>query len=229
MRLCLLPLIVISAAVLACAQDYPPATTTRVEPKQKASHVWTNDDIGNLNGNVNVMGTKDAAEKSPASPDKPEKESNACESDAWVATVAVVMKSEKVPLSPQFWSERLFGGACMERVSVADVAARIAGDYTLDDGRRLRLKTSPLPGLPQASQIVAAVDKNQPLIVKWQGQPLVLAKVDYIDRQYNYVSSYSISTLMLTNVLTGRLLIFDVAKHSEKDIEGSFQIAVEQR
>lgn len=229
MRLSVLPLILISATVLAYAQDYPPATTTRVEPKQKAAHVWTNDDIGDLNGSVNVMGAKDATDKSAPSSDKAGKEANACESDAWVATVSVVMKAQQVPLSPRFWSERLFGGACMEKVSVADVAARIAGDYTLDNGRRLRLKTSPLPGLPPASQIVAAVDKNQPLIVKWQGQPLVLTKVDYIDHQYDYVSTYVISQLMLTNVLTRRLLIYDVKTHSEKEIEGSFQIAVEQR
>ena len=229
MRKWMAVLIYLSAMMPLLAQELPPATTTRVEPKQKAAHVWTNEDIGTLKGDVNVMGPKDAPERSPSRPGKVANGPAACESSAWVATIATVLKSEEVTLSDQFLADRLFGGACVDKISVASVAARIAGDYTLDDGRRLRLKTNPVAGLPPASQIVAAVDQNRPLIVKWQGQPLIMTKVDYIDRQYDYVSSYSISSMMLTNVLTRRVLIFDATTHSQKEIEGSFQIAVEPR
>ncbi|MGH9521674.1 MAG: hypothetical protein ACRD3E_03985 [Terriglobales bacterium] len=229
MRTCVAALLTVAAFTPVFAQEIPPPTITRVEPKQKSAHVWTNDDIGTVGGNVNVMGPKDTAEKPSSEAGKPGKDSAPCESDAWSATVATVLKAQKVPLDGRFWSERLFGGACIDKVSVAAVAARIAGDYTLDDGRRLRLKTNPVAGLPPASQIVGAIDQHRPLIVKWQGQPLVLTKVDYIDRQYDYVSTYSISSLMLTNVLTGRLLIFDAKTHSDKDVEGSFQISVEER
>lgn len=213
----------------AVAQDVlPPATTTRVEPKEKSLRIWTNEDIQSLRGGVNVIGSNQPAPDEPKREAATEKALSSCESDAWVATVSEVLKLQGVPYPKSFWSDRLFGGGCVDHVALSAVAGRIAGEYTLDDGRKLRLKTHPGTGLPAASQIVASMD-HEPLIVKWKDQPLVITKVDYIDRQYDYVSQYSISSLMLTNVLTGRRLIFDIGAHSASEIEGSFQIVVEKR
>lgn len=214
----------------ACvAQDViPPATTTRVEPKEKSLRIWTNEDLQNLRGGVNVIGTNETGANPPVPAANAEKKTQPCASDAWASTVSDVLKLQGVPYPARYWSDRLFGGACLDHVAIAAVAPRIDGDYVLDDGRKFRLKTASTAGLPPASQLVASMD-HQPWIVQWQDQPLVLTDVKYIDRQYDYVSQYSISSLMLMNVVTGRRLIFDAAANSSKEIEGSFQIAVEKR
>jgi hypothetical protein len=219
--------LVLLCATAALAQEVPTATT-RVEPKQKALRIWTNEDLQNLNGAVNVIGATGEPSSSESSSGKTAAKSN-CASDAWASTVGSVLKLQGVTYGAGFWSERLFGGACIDKVTLAAVASRIDGDYTLDDGRRLHLKTSAAAGLPSAAQIVASMDNGRPLILQWKGKPLVVTKVDYIDRQYDYVSMYTISSLMLTDVLTGRLLIFDMKTNSDKEIEGSFQVSVNQR
>ena len=216
--------LLISFAAFAQTQDVPPATT-RVEKK---SRTWTNEDLEKLSGPVNVIGS-DAPAAETAKGVKKTRAQEKCASDAWVAAVTVVMKEQGVPYPPRYWSERLFGDACLSDIAVASVASRIDGDYTLDDGKKLHLATTVTSGLPAAAQIVASVDERRPLIVKWQNQPLIVTKVDYVDRQYNYVSQYSIAGLMLTNALNGRVLVFDLKTNSEKEIEGSLQVTVTKR
>ena len=217
-----------AAFPVAQCQDAPPATT-RVEKK---SRTWTNEDLEKLTGGVSVIGGTDSA----SAPMKPAtkkssgaKEEEACESDAWVVGVTGVLRQQGVMFPPRFWSERLFGDTCVNNVPVNTVAPRIAGDYTLEDGTKLHLTADVFAGLPTAPEIVSSITERHPLIIKWKGQPLVMTKVDYIDRQYNFVSAYSISSLMLTNVLTGRVLIFDMKTHSEKEIEGTLEVKVAKR
>lgn len=217
--------IAISATGFAQTQEVPPATT-RVEKKTRT---WTNEDLEKLSGPVNVVGNDAAAGEAGKAAAARKKEHNDCVSDAWVAAVTVVLKEQGIPFGPRYWSERLFGDACLSDVAIAQVASRINGDYTLDDGKKLHLATTVTAGLPPAAQIVASVDEGRPLIVKWKNQPLVMTKVDYIDRQYNYVSQYSIASMMLSHALTGRVLIFDLKTNSENEIEGAMQVTVAKR
>ncbi len=221
---CAVVLVALFCAAMVQAQEVPPLET---KPQVK-SRTWTNDDLEKLSGPVNVVGN-DAAPRESAKAAAANQDKGKCTSDAWVAAVTAVMKEQGVPYGPRYWSERLFGDACLSDVTVASVASRIDGDYTLDDGKKLHLATTVTSGLPPAAQIVASVDERRPLIVKWQNQPLIMTKVDYIDRQYNYVSTYTIASLMLTNALTGRALIFDLKTNAEKEIDGTLQVTVTKR
>ena len=216
--------LLLASAVVAQTQDVPPATT-RVEKKAKT---WTNEDLEKLSGPVNVVGndSRGDAAKAPATKRRTK---DGCASDAWVAAVTAVLKEQGIPFGPRYWSERLFGDACLSDVAMASVASRIDGDYTLDDGKKLHLAATVTAGLPPAAQIVASVDERRPLIVEWKGQPLIMTKVDYIDRQYNYVSQYSIASMMLTNALSGRVLIFDLKTNAENEIEGTLQVTVSKK
>jgi hypothetical protein len=223
--LAILLLLGIGSIAFAQEPDVPPATT-RVERK---SRTWTNEDLEKLTGSVNVVGSDDAAPKPAEKTHVAQKEEDNCESYAWVAAVIGVLREQGVSFAPRFWPERLFGDTCANNVSVSAVAARIDGDYTLDNGAKVHLSAVAAPGLPNAAEIVNSVGEHRALIVKWKGQPLVMTKVDYIDRQYNYVSNYSIASLMLTNVLTGRVLIFDTKTDSPKEIEGTLELKAERR
>ncbi len=221
----------IALAILCCAASLAFAqtegtATTRVEKK---SRTWTNDDLEKLTGGVNVLGngTTESASSKPAV--RTHKDEDPCESDAWVLSVIGVLKEQGVTFGPRFWPERLFGDTCVNNVAVSAVASRIDGDYTLDNGTKVHLTATVFPQLPTAPEIVNSVGEHHPLIIKWKGQPLVMTKVDYIDRQHDYVSTYSIASLMLTNVLTGRVLIFDTKTNSEKEIEGTLQVKVTPR
>jgi hypothetical protein len=218
----------LAAPAIAQTQDAPPLET---KPKAK-SRTWTNEDLEKLSGPVNVLGTKDAPaakDTDPFTPKKPKKEEEKCESDAWVAAVTTVLREQGILYEPRYWSGRLFGDACLANVGIGAVAARIDGDYTLDDGTKLHAATTVTSGLPPAPQIVSSIDERRPLIVKWKSQPLIMTKVDYLDRQYNYVSVYAISGLMLTNALTGRVLLFDMKTNNQKEIDGTLQVKVSKR
>lgn len=217
-------ILVVSYGATSQVQDAPPLQTK----PQVRSKTWTNEDLEKLSGPVNVVGSGSAGGDEKA-PTRRKKAQEKCASDAWVASVTAAMKEQGVPFGPRYWSERLFGDACLNDIAIASVASHIEGDYTLDDGKKLHLAATVTEGLPAAAQIVASVDERRPLIVKWKNQPLIMTKVDYIDRQYNYVSQYSIASMMLTNALTGRVLIFDLKSNSEKEIDGSLQVTVAKR
>jgi hypothetical protein len=196
--------------------------------------VWTNEDLQDLKGGINVIGQPDEPKPSPkpqagnSTDDKAPTE--LCESDGWADAIAAVVRVQGVRLDSKFWAARLFSSLCTSGIKGEVISPRITGDYTLDDGKKVHLKADfILHNLPTAAAIVALVDEQRLFIIAWKGQPYVTNRVDYVDNVYDGVSMYTIQKLYLTNVMTHKPLLFEPTAANLKEIDGSLQITVTTR
>ncbi len=202
--------------------------------KPKAKRVWTNEDVENIKGGINVVG--EPAQPAPSSktkdekPATPEVPAELCESDGWARAVAYVIQARGARMGARFWATHLFNNLCTGSVQVDAVGRRITGDYTLEDGAKIHLKAEVLPhNLPKAAELVAAVNEQRPFIVAWKGHPYIIDRVDYVDNVYDGISMYSISKLYMTNALTGRTTLWEATSANVKEIDATLQIAVTTR
>lgn len=202
--------------------------------KPKAKRVWTNQDVENIKGGINVVGQPDkpapsskTKDETPATPEVP---AEVCESDGWARAVATVVQARGAKMGARFWATRLFNNLCTSSVQVEAVSRRITGDYSLEDGAKIHLNADVIPhSLPKAAELVAAVNEQRPFIVAWKGHPYIIDRVDYVDNVYDGISMYSISKLYMTNALTGRTTLWEATAANLKEIDATLQIAVTTR
>lgn len=202
--------------------------------KPKAPRVWTNEDLQNLKGGINVVGQPDESTPSDKSnavkPTGDESSSELCESDGWADAIAAVARIQGAHLDSKFWKARLFSNLCSSGIKVEVVSPRITGDYTLDDGMKVHLKADfILRNLPTAAAIVAAINEQRSFVISWKGRPYVTNRVDYVDNVYDGVSMYTVSKLHLTNAMTGKPVPFEATAANLKEIDGTLQITVTPR
>jgi hypothetical protein len=213
------------ACGLAAAQTQPDAA--------KPKHVWTNDELENLKGGINVVGDQTPMPSGKAKPGRPAEDEavgDSCDSDEWSHAVAAVLEAQGAMMSSKFWATRLFNNLCSSGIQLDAVSRRVAGDYTLDDGTKIHLKTGlMLRNLPQAAELVASVNERRPFIVARKGHAYVLTSVNYVDNVYDGISRYTISKLYLTNALTGRPTLLEPTADNMKEIDGTLQITVSPR
>jgi hypothetical protein len=202
--------------------------------KPKAPRVWTNEDLQNLKGGINVVGQPDESTPSPLThaDDAADGETTKqlCESDGWADAVAAVVEIQGAQLDSKFWAARLFSNLCTSGIKVDAVSRRITGDYTLENDTKVHLKADfLLHNLPTAADIVAALDERRPFIIAWKGRPYVTNRVDYVNNVYNGVSMYTVSKLYLTNAMTGKPTLFEATAANLKETDGTLQITVTTR
>jgi hypothetical protein len=216
------------------SSDAGVAVVQAQQQPEKTKRIWTNEDLENIRGGINVVGeAKDAKPSSQTKPDKRAEEEapgEVCESDEWSHAVAAVLEAQDTKLDSKYWATRLFNNLCKSGIQLDAVSNRITGDYTLDDGTKIHLKSGVmLRSLPQAAELVASVNERRPIIVVRKGRPYVLNRVDYVDNVYEGISQYSISKLYLTNALTGRPTLLEATAENVKELDGTLQIAVSAR
>jgi hypothetical protein len=202
--------------------------------KPKAPRLWTNEDLQNLKGGINVVGQPDESKPSsqPRAGAAPggETDPEVCESDGWANAVAAVVGIQGAQLGSKFWAAKLFSNLCTSGIKLDEVSRGITGDYTLDDGKNVRLKANAiLRNLPKGAEMVAAVDEQRPFIVAWKGRPYVINRVNYVDNVYDGISMYTVTKLYLTNAMTGRPVLFEATAANLKEIDGTLQITVSPR
>ncbi len=211
-------------ATLRAQQNEPP----------KKPRVYTNDDLEGLSGGINVVGdaakpekpakTKDKADPftPPATPAKskvpPTKDQ--CADWGWGVVVSEMLTDKGVPFDAEYWVDKTFGSTrCLAKVpSAATMAAALDGDYTLDDGSKIHIKSS--VGVPGAAGVVEGIDKNRPFIVVWRGIPYVATGVRGVKEIYGDGSvSYIISQMTLTNPYLEKTVTFVAEKDKESELE----------
>ncbi len=223
--------------VALCASAVGQTDQSKSQPKPK--HVWTNDDVEDLHGGISVVGepTKEkdkkpgsaTEEKTPSGP--PKKKAESCDSEAWSVGVNAMMQSWEVDLGKKFWSERMFQGLCISPVAVGEAAKSIAGDYVLDDGRKIRVKADlVLRDFPSPTLIVNAVRESHPFLVSWKNHALIVTYIDYIENYTNGIlTDYTIHKLHMTDPLTGATAIYDSTVNKLAEIDGSVMVSVADR
>ncbi len=231
-------LLLISAAN---AQTTDPATAAKdsKNDKPKAKKVWTNEDIGTLQGGVSVVGNSTTptqpGEKAKGETAKPSGIDSVpmkeCESDVWIRALSAIAASQGYKVNPRILSDKLFGGGCESSVRLEIVGRRVGGDYTLDDGTRIQVKPDYVPkGFPSSSTMVNALRDEKPFLVVWKGRPLLATSVDYIDtRSEGITAYYTIRKLYMTDPGSGQAVIYDTAVNSETEIDGALLLAVTPR
>ena len=184
---------------LLCGMSSAAGTRSQQDTrKPKAPRVWTNEDLENIKGGINVVGQPDEStpssktEASNAAGDKPIH--RVVRERRMGRRGAAVVGIQGAQLDSKFWAARLFSNLCSSGIKVEVVAPRITGDYTLDSGKKVHLKADfILHNLPTAAAIVAAIDERRPFIIAWKGRPYVINRVDYVDNVYDGISMYTIS------------------------------------
>lgn len=220
-------------ALCALLSLFPAAVPAQNEPAKKAPRVYTNDDLEGMSGGINVVGDaakpvkakKAGAEASPVTEAAPVKSKapatkDQCADWAWGVVVAESLNYKGVPYDAEYWVDKSFGGLrCLATVpSAATMVAGIDGDYTLDDGTKIQIKSS--VGVPGATGVVEGIDKNRPFIVVWRGIPYLAAgirgvKVDLGDGSF----AYQIEQMTLTNPYLERTVTFYANKDKESELE----------
>ena len=255
-RLCTLAFVLALAAPAVTAQE--PGTSSSQQTSgtstQKKKKVWTEEDLRKLKGGVNVVGEpaaanpkkddKQAAEKADAGsgiladreeeapaaePEKPP-----CKSWSWAAAVETVLAPQGVSFGQIFWLSKSYGGeVCTQELgSISSLARRVEGDYTLDDGTRIRIEARTFANFPDGAAIVTSQEKGLPYIVAWKRHPYVAAGytgVKLVDSESGVVAGYSLDTVDLVDPYEGRQVTFDRAKDNLADIQGLVQFVVTPR
>ena len=203
-----------------------PAPTSATRPATKK--VWTNEDLKNLgDAGVSVLGAPgNQAQVNSRKPDQAQ-DSDACESDAWAAAVTIILKQQGLAMSPQFWADKLFNAPCVTGVRLTKVGTGIEGNYTLENGRKIQVKSEALPGVPAGADLVAAMREKHSLLLQYQGQPWVSGNVEYIDNQYaDGGKVYTVSRLILVDPLSGKKQVLDFSAQPAPVVQGSLQVKV---
>lgn len=104
-----------------------------------------------------------------------------CENYAWAAIVETMMRAQQVPITQNDWVLRTSGGEkCYP--SLDDYAQRadaLNGDYTLNDGRKVRIHADYIAGTGTSDALVYSLRIGRPLLIVWNGRPYLLAGIVY--------------------------------------------------
>lgn len=114
--------------------------------------------------------------------------SRGCANDAWAAAVSTTLAQQEIHLPPRDWSLKLAGGdACLSTLpSLEDLRKSVEGDYSLGNGRRIRIALTVAHGAPNAADPLAVdLAAGRALIVIYKGQPLLLYGMTYDEHIIN--------------------------------------------
>ena len=202
-------------------------------PQKKPAKVYTNEDLEGMSGGISVIGTAGKPEKAtskdegtapaskPAAPkSKMPPQKDQCADWAWGAVVAASLSSQGVPFDASYWVDKTWGtGRCTATVgSASSLAGAIEGDYTLDDGSKVRIQS--LVGAPTGAGVVDSLKGKRPVIVLWRGIPYMASGVRGVQMDNGDGSStYYIREMTLNNSYLGKSVTFNSEKDKESELE----------
>ena len=152
MRRVLLLIIFLSAA--AWAVDKPPAVTLLSRPNQT----------------VDITGLKVPA---PA---------QNCANFGWAAGLELILRMQGVRLDQKYWITKMEGGElCQEQLRPIDeLAQAVDGEYLLDVGHKVRLRTKYSKGAPTVlDDLIVSIREGSPWLFVWKGHPYLVDGLMY--------------------------------------------------
>ena len=100
-----------------------------------------------------------------------------CVNWSWAAGLEAMLHVQHVPLTQNYWVLKVnLGEVCDDRpVTPEALAPYIDGDYALEDGRKVRLQSTVIPGAPTIpDQVIAPLRLGQPVLLFWKGRAFLL-------------------------------------------------------
>jgi hypothetical protein len=111
-----------------------------------------------------------------------------CTNDAWAAAVSTTLAQQQIQLPQRDWSLKLAGGdACLSTLpSLEALRKSVEGDYSLGNGRYVRIALTTASGAPTAADPLAVdLAAGRPPIVIYKGRPLLLYGMTYDEHIIN--------------------------------------------
>jgi hypothetical protein len=112
-----------------------------------------------------------------------------CANYAWAAAVNTLLAPDDVRLPQAHWVLRATAGdKCLAKIDdVAAFTRQVDGDYTLNNGRRIHLRTSFSPGPPDTiDTLVMALRERRSAIILLSGRAYLLQGILYDDHMRSY-------------------------------------------
>lgn len=104
-----------------------------------------------------------------------------CANWAWAAALETLLRRQDVDLKQEYWVVKAYGGAvCREPGAPPALARAVTGNYTLDDGRKVRLEAEYVSGAPRSvDDLIVRLHNGQPFLLFWNSQAYLLRGVVY--------------------------------------------------
>ncbi len=149
------------------------------------------------------------------------------------AGLETMLAKQKVPLEQSFWVMRLnYGEVCApELPSIEQLSQVVNQDFTLDDGRHVRLELRFVPGAPtDIDSVLVALKSDQPTLLLWRKHPYYLVGVTY-DEHIGSTGQrlFEIKELRLADTLARQPAVtFQKGRDNADEIGGILSVSVTQ-
>ncbi len=156
-----------------------------------------------------------------------------CENWAWAAGIETILRKENIPLDQRFWVDKLNGGAvCDDTPASMEMLSRVIdGDYTLADGRKVRLKSRYIAGAPTSTDsIIVPLAMRRPYILWWNQHAYIVEGAKWNEYIFpsgqKQIEMKEISLLDSFHEGDKRHVKFVTGKDDPNDIGGTFEVLV---
>jgi len=159
-----------------------------------------------------------------------------CRNFAWAAVVEKLLAAQKVPMPQRALVAKSSNGErCLDTpVSLPAISGVVTGDYVLDSGRKIHIAVTYLEGTPAyIDPLLAALQGNQPLLLIYNGKPMLLYGVlydEYVARNGSRI--FQARELHLADPAAptqSQHIIFTVGKDDASQIGGLLSVDVKDR
>lgn len=108
-----------------------------------------------------------------------------CENFAWAATLETALRSQKVDLPQQYWTDRVTGGRCEDTAPALEETARLLNGDFKENGVAFHIATQLIPGAPRRlDDLLMSLRQSRAAIIYWRSHPYVLVGVVYDEAIY---------------------------------------------
>jgi len=100
-----------------------------------------------------------------------------CANFGWAAGLELMLRMQGVALDQKYWITKLEGGElCRDELRpFSDLAQAIDGEYQLDSGSKVRLKTKYTHGAPTVlDDLIVSIREGSPWLLVWKGRPYLV-------------------------------------------------------
>jgi hypothetical protein len=129
-----------------------------------------------------------------------------CENWAFAAALQSVLEMQGVGIPQATWVAKLSGnGGCgMSVKSAADLPDIIDGDYKLDSGATIRLKTEIVDTSVDPGRLIGDIRANRPFLVTWKNHVYMASAIYYVDEVHaSGLHKYDIQEIHLMDPFSG--------------------------
>ncbi len=105
-----------------------------------------------------------------------------CENFGWAAGLELMLRMQGVQLDQKYWITKIEGGElCQEQLRPMDeLAQAVDGEYQLDSGPKVRLKTKYTVGPPTVlDDMIVSIREGSPWLFVWKGRAYLVDGLVY--------------------------------------------------